>query len=369
MQASFLVNSLLPASPGGSSAGTNASQGAASIGNFASAQARAGSDTQPSFSSLLDRAAQGEPVMPNRAAAASSARPSGPQEARTATNVPKETKVEVGEETERHDAASAAPEEGGDEKTLEDPASGQHGVAPEVAQLLNQLMTGTARAPTDRTTAPLQPSQAAKGQAEVLGAATKTTPKDLAKTSEPSTGDALSAAAALRKSMSRPNEADPAMATDSTKAPAASPPGESLRVEPPSTSKAVEPRPQSSQTALPQIVGNALAPGAGVAGFLPAMNTSTGPTAAESAIPHGIHQAEFVPPLYRVHTRIWGAHCHNGARRCGTGSPAPQPGGDGACGAEVVVGRTAGPGGHDSRAGRHAAGVGAIHAGSGGRAA
>ena len=296
MQASFLVTSLLPASPGGSSAGMNASQGAASIGNFASTPTGAGSDTQPSFSSLLDRASQGEAATPNRpAAAASSARPSGPQEARTATTVPKETKVEVGEETERPDAASAAPEEGGDEKTVEDAASGQHGVAPEVAQLLNQLMTGTARAPTDRTTAPLQPSQGAKGQAEALGAATKSTPKDLAKTSEPSTGEALSAAAALRKSMPRSGEADPAMATDSTKAPGASPPGESLRVEPPNTSKAVEPRPQSTQTALPQIVGNLMAPGAGAAGFSTVMNTSTTPTTAESAIPHGIHQAEFVP--------------------------------------------------------------------------
>ena len=66
MQASFLVTSLLPASPGGSSAGMNASQGAASIGNFASTPTGAGSDTQPSFSSLLDRASQGEAATPNR---------------------------------------------------------------------------------------------------------------------------------------------------------------------------------------------------------------------------------------------------------------------------------------------------------------
>jgi len=265
MQASLPATSLLPASPGGPNGSKNASAGTASIGTSASPQAKAGNGTPQCFSDLLDHACEAETV---------------------------------------------TPEDGANEMTVEGQGSAQDVPAPELAQLLNQLITGGVRAAADPkatdqtaanrgaatlTTTPLQPGLATKGQTAEVQAITKGIPKGLVSTAESRTGEALAAKATLRKAMPGSLEADTAVSHDTTKSLLTSPLGDNLKLEAPSVSKAVEGRAQPAQTSVPQAVGNLLAQGAGVAGATTAMSTGTTPTAAYSAIPHEIHHAEFVP--------------------------------------------------------------------------
>ena len=265
MQASLLTTSLLPASPGGPNGGKNACAGPASIGTSASSQAKAGTGTPQCFSNLLDHACEAE---------------------------------------------TAEPEDNAKETTVEDQSSVQDVAAPELAQLLNQLIKGGVRAGADPkatdqtapnrvaatlTTAPLQAGLAIKGQTAEVQAMTKGFPKGLVSTAESRTGEALAAKATPRKAMPGSLEADTAVYQDATKALLTSPPGDNLKLEAPSVSKAVEGRAQQAQTPLPQVVGNLLAQSAGVAGTPTAMNTGTAPTAADSAIPYEMHHAEFVP--------------------------------------------------------------------------
>jgi len=295
MQPSFLVTSLMPASTGGSNAGMNASQGASGIGNTASSQSRDRTTAQPSFSSLLDHASQSEAATPNRpAAVTASSKPSCPQNTRAAGNASKHTHPEGEESEDRTEPTSARSEEVGNEKTSEGAASSLEGAAPEMAQLLNQLMTGNVRPPADRAPAAEPTSLTAKNQAEVQAAA-KSVPRGLAGAVELRTGEALSGGAALRKSMPHSGEADPSIASDPTRALGASPSEEDAKVEVAGAPKVGELRPQSAQTAAPQIAGNLLAPGAGAGGPSTAMNTSITPTASDSAIPYGPHQTEFIP--------------------------------------------------------------------------